>query len=136
MTEISRKEVMASLKAGYIFILLPFVVLTLIKILHHGSWEGVLLSADWALASCIIFGQNAASLTKAALGRRGNVHANSFIYIFSRRLLGVAISLVIYILMLLEPNLWIGSIQLILFSWASVKYFTDGMASAMLKEES
>ena len=135
MTNASRKEVMASLKAGYIFILLPFVVLTLIKVLHHGSWEGVLLAADWSLASCIIFGQNAASLTKAALNRRGDVHENSFIYIFSRRLLGVTVSLVIYILMLLDPNLWIGSIQLLLFLWASVRYFTDGMASAMLKEE-
>ena len=135
MTDVKKNEVLASLKAGYVFILLPFVVLILIKVLHQGSWESVILTADWSLAACIIFGQNAANLTKAALSRKAEVQANSFIYYFSRRLLGVTVSLVLYILMLLEPDLWIGCIQLLVFIWASVKYFTDGMVTAMLKNE-
>lgn len=130
-----RKEVLAGLKAGYIFILLPFIVLTMLKVFHDGGAVEILLASDWSLAACIIFGQNAANLTKAALSSRKGIQTSSFMYYFSRRLVGFAVALVLYILMQLEPNLWVGTLQLVIFTWASVRYFTDGAVSAMLKEE-
>ncbi len=133
ITNHKKRVLLANLTAGYLFILLPLIILVLIKLLHYKSWQSILLAGDWSLASCIIFGQNVANLSKAVVARGKEIQSSIFVFYFARRLVGVVISLVIYILMLFEPNLYLGFLQITLFAWASLKYFSDGIVTEMLK---
>ncbi|WP_370246035.1 hypothetical protein [Marisediminitalea sp.] len=134
MTDDKKLVLLANLKAGYTFVLLPFIILVLIKLFHDKSWEAIFLAGDWSLASCILFGQNIASLSKAVVSRNKEVRASIFVYYFSKRLIGVVVSLVVYVLMLFEPNLILGGLQVAIFIWASVRYFTDGIVTEMLND--
>ena len=104
ITNHKKRVLLANLTAGYLFVLLPLIILVLIKLLHFKSWQSILLAGDWSLASCIIFGQNVANLSKAVVARGKEIQSSMFVFYFARRLVGVVISLVIYILNYLETD--------------------------------
>lgn len=59
-----RKATFAELKAEYLFIAIPFLLLISIKI-YISTWQEIITSPDWSLASCLIFGQITSKVSKA-----------------------------------------------------------------------
>lgn len=127
-----KKAILARLKAGYIYVAIPFVILILVKVIHEKSFTAIILAPDWSLASCIIFGQIAANLSEAVAYNNGQVSPQSFSYYVARRFLGVVVSLVCYVFMLIDPSVALGCFQMALFLWASIRFFTDGVATSLL----
>ena len=114
------------LMASYLFILLPFVILVIVKFAQDQSSELLLLS-DWSIASSIIYGQLIVKLTTAlaATSKPKKMPGITF-NITLLVCLGLAINIVVYVLMLIMPSKGIGFIQLILFTVASVIHFIYG----------
>lgn len=131
-----KKAILARLKAGYIYVAIPLVILILVKVIHEKSFVAIILAPDWSLASCIIFGQVAANLSEAVASNNGQVSPQSFSYYVARRFLGVVVSLVCYVFMLTEPSIFLGAFQLVLFLWASIRFFTDGVATSLFEKGS
>ena len=59
-----RKATFAELKAEYLFIVIPFLLLISVK-LYIATWEEIILAPEWSLAACLIFGQITSKVSKA-----------------------------------------------------------------------
>lgn len=130
-----KTAIIANLKASYIYVLIPFTILICVKGFYEQSWEAILLAADWSLASCILFGQVSANLSKAVALHKGKVQPEVFSYYIARRFFGIVVALITYVFMLIEPNLILGSFQVLLFIWASIRSFTDGVTTEILTQD-
>lgn len=127
-----RKAILAELMSEYLFIVIPFTMLVLIK-LYSSTWQEVVLSADWSLGSCIIFGQVAVRMTRAAIKHRST--DDRFLgWYASKRFFMVAVSLLFYFGMIAQPTLKLGLAQFVLFGLASYFHFKDGVAARVLEE--
>lgn len=80
-----KKEAFASLKAEYLFVIIPFLLLVFIKWINN-SIEDILLTSDWSLASCIIFGQVALKVSQAVAENNNRMHVGSYGYYSTKRL--------------------------------------------------
>ena len=127
-----RKAMMAELGSEYLFIVTPFVFLVAIK-LYAYSWEDVVLAADWSLVSCIIFGQIAVRMSRAAIKHR-SIDDRQFGWYSSKRFFYVAVSLLFYFGMVAKPTLSLGFAQFGLFAVASWLHFSDGLAARDLEQ--
>jgi len=56
LTDHQKKSTFAELKAEYLFIAIPFILLICVK-LYISNWKDIILAPEWALAACLIFGQ-------------------------------------------------------------------------------
>lgn len=127
-----RKAILAELMSEYLFIVIPFTMLVLIK-LYAFTWQEIVLSADWSLGSCIIFGQVAVKMTRSAIKHRST--DDRFLgWYASKRFFFVAVSLLFYFGMIAQPTLKLGFAQFILFGLASYFHFKDGVAARILEE--
>lgn len=126
------KEIIAELKTEYLYIAIPFIILVIIK-LHKGSWQDIFLSGDWALASCIIFGQTATRLSKAIAKQKAKLNNSEYGWYTAKRIFLVVISVVVYSLMTLDPKPWVAVFQLILFAIATYFHFKDGIAARLIE---
>ena len=123
-----RKAILAELMSEYLFIVIPFTMLVLIK-LYAYTWQEIVLSADWSLGSCIIFGQVAVRMTRSAIKHRST--DDRFLgWYASKRFFMVAVSLLFYFG---QPTLKLGLAQFILFGLASYFHFKDGVAARVLE---
>jgi len=124
-----------SLMASYLFVLLPFVILVIVKFAQDQSNELLLLS-DWSIASSIIYGQLIVKLTTALAATSKSKKMPGITFNITLLVcLGLAINIVVYVLMLVMPNQNIGIIQLILFSIASGFHFIYGAAVYHINKE-
>lgn len=123
----NQNRIRHDLKAGYIFIIVPFVILAFVRVIWDESWLSIITAPDWSLASCIIFGQVTAAMSRAVVRTKRQISSSGFNYHTAKRFLYVVISCMLYFAMLTKPSLWLGLIQLIWFVFASLSYFTDGM---------
>ncbi len=117
-----------SLIAAYLFVLLPFIILVIVKFAQDKSCELVLLS-DWSIASSIIYGQLIVKLTTALAAtdkakRMPGITLNITLLVC----FGLAINIVVYVLMLVMPSQNIGIVQMVLFISASILHFVYGSA--------
>lgn len=127
-----RKAILAELMSEYLFIVIPFTMLVLIK-LYAYTWQEIVLSADWSLGSCIIFGQVAVKMTRSAIKHRST--DDRFLgWYASKRFFFVAVSLLFYFGMIAQPTLKLGFAQFILFALASYFHFKDGVAARVLEK--
>ncbi len=126
------KEIIAELKTEYLYIAIPFIILVIIK-LHKGSWQDIFLSGDWALASCIIFGQTTTRLSKAIAKQKTKLNNAEYGWYTAKRIFLVVISVVIYSLMTLDPKLWVAVFQLLLFVIATYFHFKDGITARLIE---
>lgn len=133
--EVTRKRIMNDLKAGYAFILLPFIILAFVRTYWGEGLISIITAPDWSLASCIIFGQITASMSKAVVSTRRAVNSSAFNYQTSKRFVCVVISCLLYFSMLIKPNQWLGAIQLAWFLFSSYRYFSDGLAVGLLGDD-
>ena len=113
-----------SVATSYLFIVTPFVILLLVKLLT-GRYDDLLLTSDWSIASAMIYSSsivNVRSATKEYQGRLNNVGLDWFM---SYTLLMSSISITLYVIALMQPSKLVGFIQIALFiaaSHAHIKY--------------
>ncbi|EOG5395481.1 hypothetical protein ABKW18_16515 [Enterobacter ludwigii] len=121
-----------SLMASYLFILLPFSILILVKSIDL-KWFDIILASDWSIASFIIFGQSLTSLSSALVASPNNKKKEGWEwYVAKLFITGIAPSMVLYIYMLKQPSVFLGILQILMFVYASYRYFIDGLACKKL----
>lgn len=117
-----------TLWASYLFVLLPFVILVMVKFAQEQSSQLLLLS-DWSIASSIIYGQLIVKVTTALAATNKDKKMPGITFNITLLVcFGLAINIVVYVLMLVMPSQNIGIIQLILFIIASAFHFIYGSA--------
>lgn len=119
--------------ADYIFYLLPFMILLIIR-LAQDKFSDLLLISDWSIASTIMYGQLIVKLSSAlaSTSRDKKIPAIT-LYLTVLVCLGLVVNVVVYVLMLLMPSTGIGITQLVLFFFASVCHFVFGAAVGYIK---
>lgn len=125
----------SDLKAEYLYICVPFVILILVKI-YFGPLHDIIYSSDWSLAASIILGQNAAKISRSISKMRKKINDSSFSWYSSKRFLLVTVALFFYFGMIFKPNTYIACSQILMFLFASWLHFSDGFTIKMLERES
>lgn len=120
-----RKAVYADLKAEYLYVLIPFVLLVAIK-LYVGAWEDIVLSADWSLISCIVFGQVTFKVSKAVAKTTVKTSEQQYGLYTAKRFFFVVVSAAFYFGMISKPSMSLGFAQFGLFLLATYFHFSDG----------
>ena len=121
------------LVSAWYFILLPFAVLIFIKI-YSMNLIDVLLVSDWSIASFIIYGQLISQITANSISLKKVVDHGLEYYVTKRIVFGLTSNIVIYILMALRPNIYLGVLQILLFIFANIRYFSDNLSIYDLKK--
>lgn len=123
-----------SLMASYLFVLLPFTILCFVKFID-GKWQDVFLASDWSIASFIVFGQSLASLSSAlVLSPKNKKQYGWELHVAKLFITGIAPSMVLYIYMLNQPTLTLGIFQILMFIYASYRFFVDGLTAKRLTD--
>ncbi len=123
-----------SLMASYLFVLLPFTILCFVKFID-GKWQDVFLASDWSIASFIIFGQSLTSLSSAlVLSPKNKKQYGWELHVAKLFITGIAPSMVLYIYMLNQPTLTLGIFQILMFIYASYRFFVDGLTAKRLTD--
>lgn len=128
-----RKATFAELKAEYLFIAIPFLLLISVK-LYIATWQEIILAPEWALAACLIFGQITSKVSKAVASSKAKTSEQYFGWYTAKRFLLVVVSIAAYFGMLAKPTMTLGFIQIIMFFLASVFHFKDGFTTKLLQK--
>lgn len=131
LTKKERKAINADLKAAYMYIAIPFLLLIGVKG-YEGNWYDILIAPDWSLASCLIFGQLSAKISKTVAMSTAQTNEYQFGWYTSKRFLLVVIALMFYTGMLSQPTIYLGVAQIMLFLLASGLHFKDGITNHLL----
>ncbi|EGR1514656.1 hypothetical protein D6089_23060 [Vibrio vulnificus] len=127
---------MRALWNSYFFILIPFIMLCIIKG-QTGKWENVILSTDWSVASFIMFAQKFGEMISALVNTRGRIDSDVLTtYIIKVLFLGIIPSVYVYFIMNTEPNFYAAGLQILLFVYASWRFFIDSMKISLLQKGS
>lgn len=128
MNDSKKQSAFLVLVADYIFYLLPFMIMIIIR-LAQNEFSGLLLISDWSIASTIMYGQLIVKLSSAlaSTNREKKIPAIT-LYLTILVCLGLVVNVVVYVLMLVMPSVGIGIAQLILFGLSSVCHFIFGAA--------
>lgn len=128
-----KKATFSELKAEYLFIAIPFLLLISVK-LYIATWQEIILSPEWALAACLIFGQITSKVTKAVASTKAKTSEQHFGWYTAKRFLLVVVSIAAYFGMLAKPTFELGVIQILIFFLASVFHFKDGFTTKLLQK--
>jgi len=128
-----RKAIFANLKTEYIYYVIPFFLLICVRT-YLGEWETIVLSADWSLASCIMFGQITTKVSKAVASTKAKTSQEHFGLYTAKRFFLVVASVAFYFGMLTQPSMLLGYFQIALFVIASILHFTDGYTTSLLQK--
>ena len=116
--ERERKAVFADLKAEYLYVLIPFVLLVGIK-LYSACWkEGlkqIFLSADWSLISCVVFGQVTFKMSKAVAATKHKTNNQIYGFYTAKRFFLFVVSGSFYFGMVLILTFGFGLSYIFLF---------------------
>ncbi|MEN0679085.1 hypothetical protein [Plesiomonas shigelloides] len=117
-----------SLIADYIFVVLPFVIILIVRC-AQGPSSSFYMLPDWSIAATIVYGQTIVKLATALAktNKPKNTSAVSF-YLTILVAFGLVVNVVINILMLVMPNKALGITQMILFTIATLCHFIFGLA--------
>lgn len=130
----SNKTSAASVTSEYLFICLPFIILSIVR-WHQGRPEELLTASDWGIASGIIYGQLIVRLAAALAGTTKPKKIPAITLNFTILVcFGLSVNLVIYSLMLTSPTSTLGYLQLTLFIFASISHFIYGIAINKITE--
>lgn len=122
------------LVTSWYFFILPFVILISIKI-YTSSLVDVLLVSDWSIASFIIYGQLISQITANSISIKNVVDHGLEYYVTKRIVFGLTANIVIYVLMSIKPNIYLGIIQIVLFVFSNLRYFSDNLSIYDLKNK-
>lgn len=121
------------LVSSWYFIMLPFAILIAIKI-YSGSILDIILASDWSIASFIIYGQLISQITASSISIKHITDHGLEYYVTKRIAFGLTSNIVVYILISLKPNIYLGLTQFLLFIFANIRYFSDNIAIYDLKK--
>jgi hypothetical protein len=119
---------------SYIFIITPFIILILVKVLL-GKYEDLLLTGDWSIASAMIYSSSIVNLRNATNTYKGQINNASVDWYMAITILMACISISIYVVALINPSYFVGVVQIFLFFAASIAYIKYGRASYRLKNQ-
>lgn len=122
------------LVSSWYFIVLPFAILIAIKI-YSSSTLDIILVSDWSIASFIIYGQLISQITASSVNLKHIKDHGLEHYVNKRIAFGLTSNIVVYILISLKPNIYLGLTQLLLFVFANIRYFSDNIAIYDLNKE-
>ncbi|MFV8760147.1 hypothetical protein ACSMDK_25095 [Yersinia enterocolitica] len=122
------------LVTSWYFFIVPFVILITIKI-YTSSLIDVLLVSDWSIASFIIYGQLISQTTANSISIKNVVDHGLEYYVTKRIVFGLTSNIVIYVLMSIKPNIYLGIIQILLFIFSNLRYFSDNLSVYDLKRK-
>ncbi|WP_145517780.1 hypothetical protein [Yersinia mollaretii] len=128
-----RKATFAELKAEYLFIAIPFLLLISIK-LYISTWQEIIMSPDWSLAACLIFGQITSKVSKAVASSKAKTSEQYYGWYTAKRFLLVVIAIAAYFGMLAKPTMLLGYAQILIFMAASYFHFKDGFTTKLLQK--
>ncbi|MDA8480483.1 hypothetical protein NNO04_17435, partial [Citrobacter sp. Awk 4] len=77
LSTIEKKSFVSDLKAEYLYICVPFVILILVKV-YFGPLQDIIYSSDWSLAASIVLGQNAAKISRSISKVKQRVNDSNF----------------------------------------------------------
>lgn len=124
------------LVSEYLFILVPFLVIIIVKIFNN-SLETIFEAPDWSFAASILWGQTIVKLVSG--GSAGDVVWQRMTLIISAIfVLGLIPSLVTLTIILIadSPPIFHVYLQLFLFITSSIIYFLAGSAGQVLLDNS
>ncbi|GHW17423.1 hypothetical protein VCSRO149_3466 [Vibrio cholerae] len=99
-----------------------------------GKWENVILSTDWSVASFIMFAQKFGEMISALVNVRGRIDSDVLTtYIIKVLFLGIIPSVYVYFIMNTEPSFYAAGLQILLFVYASWRFFIDSMKISLLQ---
>jgi len=116
------------------FFILPFVILIFIKLYSTSIYEAVLVS-DWSIASFIIYGQLITQITASSISLKKVKNHGLEFYVTKRIVFGLTFNILTYALMSLKPNYYLGTLQIILFIYANLRFFGDNISLYDLQKE-
>lgn len=131
--DIEKAVFLKRLVSAWYFILLPFAVLIFIKV-YSMTLIDVFLVSDWSIASFIIYGQLISQITVNSINLKNIADHGLEYYVNTRIAFGLTSNIVIYILMALKPNIYLGVLQMLLFIFANIRYFSDNLSIYDLKK--
>lgn len=134
LSVVEKRSYVSDLKAEYLYICVPFVILILVKV-YFGPIKDILYSSDWSLAASIILGQNAAKISRSISKIKQKVNDSNFSWYSAKRFFLVVIALFFYFGMIFKPNAYLGASQLLFFLFASWLHFSDGFTIKLLERE-
>ncbi|WP_125782914.1 hypothetical protein [Pseudoalteromonas rubra] len=134
LSDQEKNDVHANLKMELIYICIPFFLLITVKAYQGQPWE-ILTSPEWALASCIIFGQITSKVTKGAIASKGDIRKEGLGLYVAKRVAFIIMSLTVYFFMIMNPTKVLGSVQIALFIFAIRMHFSDGFTAASLEKQ-
>ncbi|QTH72030.1 hypothetical protein [Pseudoalteromonas xiamenensis] len=117
-----------ALIADYIFVILPFVIILIVRSAQGVSGSFYMLP-DWGIAATIVYGQLIVKLA-TALAKTNKPKKTSAVNFYLTVLIafGLVVNVVINILMLVIPNEVLGITQIALFILATLFHFIIGAA--------
>lgn len=133
ITDREKNAIYAELKSEYIYIAIPFMLLIGAK-LYYSTWQEVLLSPDWSLASSIIFGQITSKVSRAIANTELKTSQEHFGLYTAKRFFFIVLSLSFYFFMLTKPVIGLGYAQVLLFFVASFFHFSDGFTTKLVQK--
>lgn len=124
---------MRAIYNSYLFILIPFIILCIIKGVA-GKWEDIILSTDWSVASFIMFAQRLGEMMSSISSLKKNINPDVLTtYIIKIIFVGLMPAVYVYFLMTTSPSLAIGKWQVVIFVYATWRYLVDGRKIQMIK---
>lgn len=133
---VKSKSYFLSLIADYIFIILPFVILLIVRSAQDVTDTFYMLS-DWGIASSIIYGQLVVQLATALAKTNKTKKAPAItLYLTVLVAFGLVVNIVLYILMLVIPNEALGVAQVISFIGATICHFIFGSSIKIIEQPS
>ncbi|MGF1802899.1 hypothetical protein L4D11_19805 [Vibrio gigantis] len=117
-----------ALIADYIFVILPFVIILIVRS-AQGVSDSFYMLPDWGIAATIVYGQLIVKLA-TALAKTNKPKKTSAVSFYLTVLIafGLVVNVVINILMLVIPNEVLGKTQIALFALATICHFIIGSA--------
>lgn len=137
MSDKDHSEAWIVLLTEYLFIILPFIVIAIVKI-YSSDFYGFLEAADWSFASSILFGQLLVKMVSGSLTRQ-KVRWQRVSFIIAIILVcGLIPSLTTLTLILVSngESKFIVNTQLVLFALASIMFFWLGSAAQSMMSKS
>lgn len=120
---------------NWYFFILPFVILIFIKLYSSNILDAILVS-DWSIASFIIYGQLITQITANSISLKKVKNHGLEFHVSKRIVFGLTFNILTYSLMSLKPNYYLGTLQIILFVYANLRFFGDNIALYDLQKAS
>ncbi len=128
------KKEMPAMLAELSFIFLPFIVILIVN-LSKGDWIKLIQTADWALASALLYGQTIVKIIMGVASREHAFHHQNFGLISALIIaLGLVPSILIIAIFELNQNISIGLIiaQFVLLGFAIYVFLLFGTLGQIL----